>query len=186
MGERTAAGICSPVRFGVTASSNSPSRQRSGLHDADAPFYSSPKPPCPLVPSLPLMLLSLGALVARFGQAHFLYSHLFCQPFVLFRMHVTVRRHQLRRTSELAQVIVEGWLKLGFVTGITLQDPKCAHDAPVHLREPHLPAELRLLARLAPADYGCVGLEEGEQFFFALQPLSFEHPALSLPESPLK
>src|SRR5215210_808440 len=158
----------------------------AALHDADAPFYSSPKPPCPLVPSLPLILLSLGALVASFGQAHLLYSHLFCQPFVLFRMHVTVRRHQLRRTSELAQVIVEGWLKLGFVTGITLQDPKCAQDAPVHLREPHLPAELRLLARLAPADYGCVGLEEGEQFFFALQPLSFEHPALSLPESPLK
>src|SRR5215217_3121166 len=47
-----------------------PSQILAALHDADAPFYSSPKPPCPLVPSLPLILLSLGALVARFGQAH--------------------------------------------------------------------------------------------------------------------
>src|SRR5215208_271860 len=93
-----------------TASSNSPSRQRSGhglqvgrqhspahpasktflaflpapsqlfppLPDPAPPSHSSPKPPCPLVPSLPLILLSLGALVARFGQAHLLYSHLFC------------------------------------------------------------------------------------------------------------
>src|SRR5829696_6869888 len=44
MGERTAAGICSPVRFGVTASSNSPSRQRSG-HGLQVGRQHSPSHP---------------------------------------------------------------------------------------------------------------------------------------------
>jgi hypothetical protein len=50
----------------------------AALHDADAPFYSSPKPPCPLVPSLPLVLLALLTFLASFGQAYLLHPHLFC------------------------------------------------------------------------------------------------------------
>src|ERR687896_791980 len=50
----------------------------AALHDADAPFYSSPKSPCPLVPSLPLVLLALLTFLASFGQAYLLHPHLFC------------------------------------------------------------------------------------------------------------
>src|SRR5215216_1737740 len=44
----------------------------AALHDADAPFYSSPKPPCPLEPSLPLVLLALLTFLPSFGQAYLL------------------------------------------------------------------------------------------------------------------
>src|SRR5215212_1762338 len=50
----------------------------AALHDADAPFYSSPKPPCPLEPSLPLVLLALLTFLPSFGQAYLLHPHLFC------------------------------------------------------------------------------------------------------------
>ena len=50
----------------------------AALHDAYAPFYSSPKPPCPLLPSLPLVLLALLTFLASFGQAYPLQPHLFC------------------------------------------------------------------------------------------------------------
>src|SRR5215210_8582266 len=65
----------------------------AALHDADAPFYSSPKPPCPLVPSLPLVLLALLTFLARFGQAHLLYPKFCGHPFVFFGVHVAVRCH---------------------------------------------------------------------------------------------
>src|SRR5215208_5284076 len=50
----------------------------AALHDADAPFYSSPKPSCPLEPSLPLVLLALLTFLPSFGQAYLLHSHQFC------------------------------------------------------------------------------------------------------------
>src|SRR5215210_1263281 len=151
------------------------------LHDADAPLYAGPKPPRPLEPPLPLVLLALDALLARFGQAHLPYPHLFCCPFVLFGVHVAVRRHELWRSTEQAQVILERRPQLGFVTGIALQDPESAHDAPIHLREPHFPPELcALRAYLAPADYARVFLEDGNQFFFGRNPLPLEHSPAGL------
>src|SRR5215211_8904482 len=57
---------------------SAPSQILAALHDADAPFYSSPKPPCPLVPSLPLVLLALLTFLPSFGQAYLLHPHLFC------------------------------------------------------------------------------------------------------------
>src|SRR5215216_8206240 len=72
------------------------------LHDADASLRSRPKPPSSPEPPLLLVPFALGALPARFGQACLPYPHLFCCPFVLFGMHVAVRRHNLGCSAEQA------------------------------------------------------------------------------------
>src|ERR671911_2293859 len=101
-------------------------------------------------------------------------------------MHVAVRRHQLRHLAEQSKVILQGRSELSFVASVALKYPKPTHDAPIHLREPHLPSELRLLARLAPADYGRVLLEDGNQFLFGRNLLPLKHPTGSLRNCSLK
>src|SRR5918994_1404796 len=124
----------------------------AALHDADASLNPSPKPPRSFEPPLPLVFLALGTLLACFGQAHLLYLHLLRYQFVLFGMHVAVRRHQLRHLAEQSEVIIEGRSELSFIACVALEYPKPAHDAPFHLREPHHPTKLGLLlACLAPA-----------------------------------
>src|SRR5215211_3006103 len=72
-------------------------------------------------------------------------------------------------------MILQGWPQLGFIAGIALQNPKPAYDAPIHLREPHLPTELGLLTCLAPPNYGRVLLEDGNQLLRGRNLLPFKH-----------
>src|SRR5215211_6804911 len=77
-------------------------------------------------------------------------------------------------------MILQGWPQLGFIAGIALQNPKPAYDAPIHLREPHLPTELGLLTCLAPPNYGRVLLEDGNQLLRGRNLLPFKHPPAAL------
>jgi hypothetical protein len=103
-------------------------------------------------------------------------------------MHVAVRCYEPWRPAEQAQVILQSWLQLSFVARVAFEYPKPAHDAPFHLREPHLPPKLGLLAGLTPADYGRVGLEDGNQLLGGGHLLFLDDPPLSLlgdpPEEP--
>jgi hypothetical protein len=46
-----------------------------------------------------------------------------------------------RRSAEQAQLILQCRSESSFIARVALQDPKPTYDAPIHLREPHLPPE---------------------------------------------
>jgi hypothetical protein len=101
-------------------------------------------------------------------------------------VHVAIRCEEPWCSAEQSEVIVQGWPQLSFVARVALEYPKVAHDTSIHLREPHFPPKLRRLFGLASADYGRVGLENGNQFLGGRKLLSFKHPTAGLPNHLLK
>ncbi len=83
-------------------------------------------------------------------------------------------------------MVVELGLHLPGIGGVSVDDAVRAYDTSLHLREPHLPAELGGLAAPTPADDLGMGLEDGAQFLCGRYAHFLEYPPLCLGEKTRK
>jgi len=135
----------------------------------------------------PALLLPLSPLLPQLPaprQGHLLHSHGFRPLFVFGREEAAVGRAQFRSFPKALAVVLERRHPRLAVGLVPRHYFKAAHDPVLHFVDPHQPAKLVRLVRLAFADHLGVRFEQAQHFLRRL--LAQHHPLLGLPNHLLR